>query len=554
MGTTPFDRGVGMFVNLDGDMSRGSLSFASYPDAIVVDGVGIDMSASMTPDMDEEEGYVLAVVHREEGSHVTYGVEVQRWDLDAAEAEASKEWLDLRSLDGISKTSSQQSITPLGIRTVIQPFDLTISEIGTKLTVKRLESSSGGADNLRDTQRKADMEFTERLSRLQTQIVLWAGDQIWWAVRNPLVIRLDSRLEEAQYSPTGDGTTIQPNRRLLETILGDIRGQEARNESEYLSLIYIRQKASVLLFMELILRTRTNIIVFESEKRITEQALMDGEIDPRIVLSLIPILNEEVVQGPEGIQISGGITTLIQQFLGQNSLSSMSADVKGPFGDNLLHVLKIYLIFWKRRKGMASVTNDPYVFQTIDAALLRILLLQDQGNPKGPATAGSVRAELNEFVDNDVDCFERAVELLEQFKRLYLLSRFYHHNNKAAEKFSKVLGVWRRILEGEADEGGEFLDGDNEVRKYLTKVRDQALVEEYGSWLATRNPRLGVQVFADDRSRVKFEPTHAVAVLKEKAPGAVKEYLEYLVFEQKVHDNHQDIMHSALTSNSIHNT
>ncbi|KAI7019969.1 hypothetical protein KC355_g2897, partial [Hortaea werneckii] len=58
----------------------------------------------------------------------------------------------------------------------------------------------------------------------------------------------------------------------------------------------------------------------------------------------------------------------------------------------------------------------------------------------------------------------------------------------------------------------------------------QKLVQDYGAWLATRNPRLGVQVFADENARVKFQPQDAVAILKEKAPGAVKEYLEYLVF------------------------
>jgi hypothetical protein len=532
VGTTPSDPGVGMFVNLDGDMSRGSITFASYPDAIVVDGSGVDMSMSMSmdADMDAEEGYVLAVVHTEHDGHSTYGVEIQRWDLDAAEAEASKEWLDLRLLGDVE--SKDQVAMPLGLRTVVQPVDLTLSEIGAKLMVKRLQSP--GPNIAKAAQEKADLEFTERLSKLQTKIVLWAGDQIWWAVRSPLVIRLDARLEEAQFTSTGDTGRIQPNRRLLETILGDIRGQEPRNESEYLSLIYIRQKASVLLFMEMILRTRDNIIVFENEKRITEQALIEGEIDPRIVLAVLPMLHEEVVQGPEGIQISGGITTLIEQFLEQNKLSAMQADVKGPFGDNLLQVVKKYLSFWKKQKGMASVTNDPYVFQSVDAALLRILLLQDQGNPKGPATAGSVRSELNEFVDKDVECLDRATVLLEQFKRLYLLSRLYQGNSKPPEKAGNVLSTWRRIIEGEVDEGGEFLDGENEVRKYLTRIRDQSMVEEYGSWLANRNPRLGVQVFADDRSRVRFDPTRAVAVLREKAPGAVKEYLEYLVFDLKV--------------------
>lgn len=542
VGTTPSDPGVGMFVNLDGDMCRGSIQFSSYPDAIVVDGKGIDLSTSMGPDMDAEEGYVLAVVHRQEADQLRYGVEIQRWDVDPGESEASKQWLNLHSLGSAVTESGDYATIPLGMRTVVEPSHLILPEIGEKLSVKRLELHpskllSSAVGKAESAQEKADLEFTERLSKLQTQTILWAGNQIWWTVRNPLVTRLDSRLQQAQSSSTGNRVRILPVRREVETVLGNIRGQEPRNEAEYLGLIYIRQKASVLLFMELILRSSTNIIIFEGEKRITEQALIEGEIDPRVVLSLLPILNEEVVQGPEGIQISGGITTLVELFLQQNDLSALPASVNGPFGDNLLHLVKRYLIFWKKRKGMASVTNDPYVFQSVDAALLHILLLLDRDSPKGPGTPGSLRAELYDLVDNEVECFDRAVALLEQFRRLYVLSRFYQRNSSTSAKASKVLATWRRILDGEPDEGGEFLDGETELRKYLSRIRDKSLVEEYGAWLANRNPKLGVQIFADDHSRVKFEPTRAVTLLKEKAPGAVKEYLEYLVFGKKVYSS-----------------
>jgi hypothetical protein len=541
VGTTPSEQGVGMFVNLDGDMCRGSIQFSSYPDAIVVDGSGIDLTASMGPDMDAEEGYVLAAVHRGDGDNLQYGIEIQRWDVDPGASEATKDWLNLSSLGLSAQGDSTHVSTPLGMRTVVQPYDLVLPQIGAKLSVQRLQLPSMNGSDTADVvkqastaQEKADLEFTERLSKLKSQNVIWAGNQIWWAVRNPLVTRLDSRLEHAQFMTVEDGTRIQPNRNLVERVLGDIRGQDPRNESEYLSLIYIRQKASVLLFMDVVLRTKTNIIIFENEKRITEQALIEGEVDPRIVLSLLPVLSQEVVQGPEGIQISGGITTLIEQFLQQNDLSTMPTDVNGPFGDNLLHFVKRYLQFWKRRKGMASVTSDPFVFSTVDAALLHILLLLDQGSPSGTSSPGMYRAELNELVDREVDCFDRAVELLEQFKRLYVLSRLYQSNCKASVKASKVLATWRRILDGEEDIGGAFVDGENELRKYLARIRDQSLVEEYGAWLANRNPKLGVQIFADDHSRVKFEPTRAVALLKEKAPSAVKDYLEYLVFGKKV--------------------
>jgi hypothetical protein len=538
VGTTPSEPAVGMFVNLDGDMCRGSIQFSSYPDSIVVDGSGIDLTASTGLGVESEEGYVLAAVHREEDDDIVYGVEIQRWDVDASEAEGNKEWLNLTSLGMETRDKGTHIGTPLGMRTVIEPYDLILSDIGAKLSIKRLQlKSSSDAGEITNTtsakQAKADREFTDRLSKLQTKNVLWAEDQIWWTVRNPLVLRLDARLEAAQFTPTGDGTRIQPDRRQLERVLGDIRGQEPTNESEYLSLIYIRQKASVMLFVDVILRTKTNIIIFENEKRITEQALIEGEVDPRVVLSLLPILNKEVVQGPEGIQISGGITTLVEQFLQQNDLFAMPTDVNGPFGDNLLHFVKRYLLFWKRQKGMASVTSDPDVFRSVDAALLHILLLLDQGSAKGSSSPGIHRAELNELVDKEVDCFERAVELLEQFKRLYLLSRFYQGNCKQSEKAHHVLATWKRILEGEEDRGGEFVDGERTLRGYLSRLRDKSLIEEYGAWLANRNPKLGVQIFADDQSKVKFEPTSAVALLREKAPGAVKEYLEYLVFGKK---------------------
>ncbi|KAF2621655.1 hypothetical protein BU25DRAFT_495551 [Macroventuria anomochaeta] len=538
VGTTPSEQGVGMFVNLDGDMCRGSIQFSSYPDAIVVDGSGIDLTSSMGPDMDAEEGYVLAAVHRGDADHLEYGVEIQRWDVDPGAGEETKDWLNLNSLGLSAKGDSTHIPVPLGMRTVVQPYDLVLPEIGSKLTVQRLQLPSiEGSISTEVTkapataQEKADLEFTERLSKLKSRNVVWASNQIWWTVRNPLVTRLDSRLEQAQFAE--DGTTIQPNRNPVERVLGDIRGQDPRNESEYLSLIYIRQKASVLLFMDVVLRTKTNIIIFENEKRITEQALIEGEVDPRIVLSMLPVLSQEVFQGPEGIQISGGITAVLQQFLQQTDLSTMPTDVNGPFGDNLLHFVKRYLQFWKRRKGMASVTSDPFVFSTVDAALLHILLLLDQGSPNGTSSPGMYRAELNELVDREVECFDRAVELLEQFKRLYVLSRLYQSNCKASVKASKVLATWKRILDGEEDAGGAFVDGENELRKYLARIRDQSLVEEYGAWLANRNPKLGVQIFADDHSRVKFEPTRAVELLKERAPGAVKEYLEYLVFGKK---------------------
>ncbi len=107
----------------------------------------------------------------------------------------------------------------------------------------------------------------------------------------------------------------------------------------------------------------------------------------------------------------------------------------------------------------------------------------------------------------------------------------------------EVLATWRRIIEGEIDEGGDSKEvGEQKVREYLTKIRNPSLVQEYGVWLASRNPKLGVQVFTEDRSQVKFSPAQVVGILREKAPGAVKDYLEHLVFDK----NHAEYINELL--------
>jgi hypothetical protein len=178
----------------------------------------------------------------------------------------------------------------------------------------------------------------------------------------------------------------------------------------------------------------------------------------------------------------------------------------------------------------------------VDAALLSLLLMLDSNTFPGPAIPGSLRAELNDVVDQGVECFDRAVELLEQHKRLYVLSRLYQSRRMVGQ----VLSTWRRVLESSEDVGGELLDGELDVRKYVTRIKDVELVKDYGTWLANRNPTLGVQIFADENARVKFTPAEAVDLLKERAPAAVKDYLEHLVFGKNQNQYANDLIYFYL--------
>ena len=521
-GTSKTDPGVGMFVNLEGDVVRGTIEFATYPESLVLHG------PEQSPDMPGDplrQGYVLAVVQRNHEGVRHRCVEVQRWDAEPGEAQRSKEWLPIAQIEEDAAVDAPSGI---GLRNATTASDLSTTGISTSLRLRRLKITNATPDNegAAETARNIEEDkLASRFAHVQANVLLYASDRVSWILQEPLLMQLDRQLSAAmQRSDDGKLSIDVP---AVQRVFNGIRGQDPRDELEFLTLTYVRQKAALLLFGNLVLQTAAGVIAYEHDKRRAEDALTAGEIDPRIMLMLVPPLEQEIAEGP-GIWLPQGLRDTIDWLRIGIDLIHIERDVTGAYGDNMLSLMKRYLTTWRKKKGFGSVADESHVFQSVDAALLHVLLMFDQNSPRGAALPGSVRTELYGVVDKGVDCFERATQLLEQYQRLYVLSRLYQ--NKHYRDISKVLATWRRILDGEHDAGGEFIEGEHVMREYLAKIRDVALVQEYAAWLANRNPRLGVQIFADDASRVRFEPNEAVAILKEKAPDAVKDYLEHLVF------------------------
>jgi hypothetical protein len=558
-GTGPRDPGVGMFVNLEGDPTRSTLEFDRYPDVLIADGRGVGVEPTPTNFEDAEEGYVLASMARDFGEVERYGIEIQRWDLDPGEGDTLKHWLEIPEPTGAGKTAR------IGLRCVLEAGDIFFDEVVDRLQLKRfspfaprsmdasflslksLDSRTATSlepvseerglvegtntppalpEGWEQKRNEEEHSIAQRLGHSKTHVVAWSGKNIWWTARNPLALRLDSRLSDSIINEIREDKTYPSfDRRKTIEVLNSLRGSEPKTEIEFLSLGYIRQRAGLLLFMSILdaLAEQPS----EAEYRAAEEALLEGSLDPRVILAIIPFLRNEIVEARTGIWVHGGIKDSAGEFI-TNSAPVNPDSSENSISDHILHFLRRFLAAWRKRKGFGSVANENEVFRSVDAALLRVLLQLDKSSPRGPPKGKSVRVELYDLVDHGVDCFERAISLLESHHRLYVLSRLFQSRKMVGE----VLSTWRRIVEGELDEGGEFRDGEQKVREYLTKIRNAALVQEYGVWLANRNPRLGVQVFAEDRGLVKFEPTQVVKILREGAPGAVKDYLEYLVFDK----------------------
>ncbi|KAG2415113.1 hypothetical protein HFD88_006304 [Aspergillus terreus] len=559
-GTDETEPGVGLFVNMDGDVDRGTITFHRYPKSIVID-KGDENNLMQSPE-DTREQLVLAVIETEKDGKPFKSLEVQPWDVDPAEAEDHKNWVDFPSTTGDSShvglchttSPSKLEIYEMGkllrmvrLKTPLLSPHIPATDSRTQASIEQLqkekelfeaqEATDSESSRKEDTagrgweaERNAEeAKFARDLGKTQSSLLMWSGNQIWRIVRNPLPIQLNDTLRTAQDLDNGRHKVLK--RKVIEDTIELIQSTEPKSEAEFLGLNYLKQKASLLLLGDLMSMdpaSRTPAVIDG-----TERALISGNLDPRIALLLVPSLRQEVLQGPQGIWIHAGLAEVAEVYINQSE-----SPRAGAFDGNVLDMVKRFLISWQQKRGYGSITDETYVFDSVDAALLRLLLEQDSSvtvDQRSP-----VRAELNRLVDNWKGNFERAVVLLEGHRRLYVLSRLYQSRKMSGN----VLKTWRRIIEGEEDVGREVSAPgvEMQMRKYLVKIKDAQLVEEYGAWLAQRNPSLGIQVFADSASRVRLEPTDVVPLLKERAPNAVQEYLEHLVFSKNYTQYADDLL------------
>lgn len=561
-GTYPSEPGIGMFVNLDGDPTRPTIEFDTYPKQIAVDSGSTDMEGSKDSSTGIEEGYILASLERQIGDSSRHGLEIQRWNNGMDAGEQTKYWLECPTTE--SHEVKAPNTHPVGIRSTIDRKEVHLEDVAVRLCRKRfLPFSAAGSysssfsiknqdsrtattlerlrneeelfdrnldssqdeeafpDSWEVTRNAEEEKYAQNFSGTSARLIVWSCGKVWWAIRNPLILQLESALNLAII----DENAAIVNRAKIFAVVGSVSGKVERTELEFYTFSYVRQRAGLLLFTNF-LHSEENPFS-DSELTGMLNLLAESLLDPRVTLSLIPSIRNEIVEGKRGIWVYGGVKTTLHHYISTEQFGKVG-DKFDTIKSDVLYFLKRYLTLWRKKKGYGSVPDEGEVFRTVDAALLRVLLEIDQHSSKGMGRKGSVRAELYELVDSGVDCFDRAITLLESYDRLYVLSRLYQSRKMAGD----VLVTWRRIINGEPDGGGEFTEGEQKMRDYLTKIGNHALVQEYAAWLAGRNPKLGVEVFADDCSRVKFEPSHILSILRVQAPDAVKYYLEHLVFDK----------------------
>ena len=571
-GTADNEPGVGMFVNLDGDVVRGTIEFTTYPSSVIVAGnvSSVESRFNRGTELDDQMIYALIVKTSEGGNEI--GVEIQPMPGTAAAQSTKKAWLPIQTEATILSTFGlQRTLTPLdhsfsavsdllrlvryrdSVRTPPQTHMNPSSDPRTRAAVEHVEEERALFETQQDEaeasfspenekQRAAEQEkFARSLGLAQSQLFIWHGTRLWQVLKTPPVLELEWRLSRCAEPQDSELPSGKCDLKGVLSILAGLQGQEPRNESEFLTYKYIRQKASLLLLVDLWKCMQASNDQLGERPQAVEATLLDSDLDPRVILLKLPGVQKDIRQGSSGIWIHHGLVEVLK-----SSTSLLPWTTMQDCPVEFWFLIRRYLSAWQEKRGYASIMDEQMVFESVDAALLRVLLHLDHSLAKGSGLQSSTRAKLNNVVDHWKSDFRKAVEMLEEYERLFVLSRLYQSQKMA----KNVLDTWRRIANGENDLGGELSPQkvEDRVRNYLVNLSNSSLVEEYSMWLAKRNPDLAIQLFTDDTCRVKFAPADVVTKLKAQAPDAVQMYLEHLVFNKQLDRYADDLIGYYLDS------
>ncbi|KAH6682447.1 hypothetical protein EV126DRAFT_489507 [Verticillium dahliae] len=470
----PHIPGIGLFVSLDGDPTRPTVEFERYPREVVVDGGSSDLASSQVSPSDAEEGYLLASMARE--------------------PDTSKFWLEAESIPGIE----QASVT-LGIRSMIGEEETHFSEIVDRICQRKFSPFSLGSlepstlslksadsrtasslervsrerelfDRDNDTQseeslpdgwqssRNAEEEaFVARFAKTQSRVAVWAGNHIWWAV----------------------------------------------HELEFVTFSYIRQRAAVLLFGDLL--------------QPSDDSFSDGEVKAL----------EEIIESKRG----RGSLVASRRLLSSICEATPLIEVSTPSGAWMLASFNSCAGSWdhgEKKKDFGSSPDKDEVLRSVDAALLIVLLELDRDSPRGIARSSTtIRGRTERSCGQGRRLLRSGCVITRILPPTFVLSRLYQSRKMAGD----VLAVWRRIIEGERDDGGELRDGRAASPRISYEDQQPGARARVWPLAGQPQPQTGCPGLRGGQGRApKFEPTTVVALLRAEAPAAVKYYLEHLVF------------------------
>lgn len=497
-GTKYDEPAMGLVVNTDGDISRGTIAWPKYPESIAVD-----------------YPYVASVIDNQ----------VQLYSLH----------------DQVLVQSIDYKSTPT-VYNVSAPISQSYLPLTDKIRLVPLKFVSIKPDTLSEEQTKRiekEKEYAEKLSIISSSLFVYSKEEgIQCLLSSPRIIHLERLAEQGR---------VDEVKEEINTV--EVTSEKAFVEIEYLGLLvglgYLLHgdfENATSFWLEGTLDPRVVIYTFDNESVKGDMWIFNG------LIKFVKQILEKISSFRSDISTQSDITTtpkvtsspskkskkgaknkknIPKSESTQPSSSSSSSSIDKTKNLEILKEANQYYSYflseWLKRRDLESVVDKPDVFNSIEIAYLKHLLSEF-----GPLT----KSKFYNFLNNEViESVEEAIEILSTHKKYYgqfILYQKYNYEEKAC-------AIWKKILNGEIQDP-DFDKNEEDFTEYLLHTStDHDIIWNYGMWLVERAPDIALAIFSHRpaESPIHFEDTDILNALKKlKNQRAWKSFLKILVYER----------------------
>ncbi|TFK48950.1 hypothetical protein OE88DRAFT_1633535 [Heliocybe sulcata] len=359
--------------------------------------------------------------------------------------------------------------------------------------------------------------MNERVSFPRSGILVLGSNTVQSLVPATLVSQAESLLENHRISEAID-LAEQQRKRLQSKLTAEY------DETE--ELHYVFQRIGLQCFSE---------TMFEDAGKY----LLNGELDPRILVSYFPEYRGALFAPDDAIDMFAGVAEYLPEedtvadLIAQNLVRNYSPHLKPNTREarptvELSDILKdeargmLYTVLqgW-RRKGRVEDKGLAVVRDVVDTVLTKM----HAENGDTP--------ELHKMLDSDNDVLLEEVEpILIQSHQFNVLCKLYRQRGQER----KLLDAWAKLAEGEwADE--DLPDPLTTMFDYLSEKRDRALIQRWGVWFSTKDPERGLKLLisrdAGKRAGKAEDELALLERLRDASPVAAAQYLQHLVLQRR---------------------
>lgn len=534
-GTRNDEPAMGLVVNADGDISRGTIAWPKYPSSIAVD-----------------YPYVASVIDNQ----------ILFYSLHDQVLVQTLEYPSQPTVYTVTSPISQ-SYLPLSDKIKLVPLRAAHSAadiLGTpgKSESEALENTDNSLslnlEELTDDEKKRvekERTYAESLSVISSSLFVYCFEKgVECLLSSPRIFHLEKLVEQNRMDEVRDemGTIEVSTERTFVEIeyLGLLVGfgyllnedfEEATNfwlegTLDPRMVIYVFDRASV----KGDLWTFNGLITFIKK---TFEKLSDLKTSSKLTTTETiteppppPVTPKKSKKGKK----KGSKSTSSKD----SSSNKTSTLTQTP--DKLKDALQYYEYFlseWLKRRELESVNDKPNVFYSLEVAYLHHLLYTLGQESKIPDTLSEIpttREKLYAFLRTEViESSENALTVLGEHGEYYC--QFMLYQKLGREQDACLL--WKQILEGDIQDSN-FTQNEQDFAEYLQhESQNKELIWDYGMWLVERVPEIGLPIFAyrdhsqDATKPAMFDDTQVLNALKGlKNHEPWRKFLKILVYER----------------------